>query len=263
MARKIKYIRKKVNTENTSPYTYNYGPLKLAREFTMTKSLLSLRRDDGRIVQLQTKFMLACLVESSFKTSTYPRLLTTTRRLSEHFKMPSRLIQRFLNNLQDIKVNGTPLAVWREYISNKDIPNLKPRERAIEILITGYDDIKYKGGEKDFFFDVALDLYSDELDTTSRVFLFMLQSIIYQNIQKRMPPMSFMFIETYAARFGFDVEWVRRIIKTLESKKFIEVDVVRGKLHIYLTQKGWRNVERFASISSTNVENQGENTMAA
>ena len=250
----IRYIRKKVNTENKSPYTYNYGPTKLKNNFTMTKALLSLRRDDGRIIQLQTKFMLACLIESSAKTSTYPRLLTTTRRLGEHFKMPPRLIQKFLNNIQNIKVNGTPLAMCREYVSDKNIPNLKPRERAIEILITGYDSIKYIGDKKDFFFDVDLDLYSDELDTTSRVFLFMLQSIICQNIQKKMPPMSFMFIETYASRFGFDVEWVRRIIKTLKSKKFIEVAAERRKLHIYLTKKGWRDIERFASISSTNVE---------
>lgn len=255
MNRKIKYIRKKVNTENTSPYTYNYGPLKLANDFTMTKALLLLRDEKGGVIKLQTKLMLACLVTSASKTSKYPRLLTTTRRLSEHFKVPSRLVQRLLNNLQDIKVCGVPLIQWRDYVSDKGVPNLEPRERAIEILITGYDYIKYTGEDKDFFFDVDLHLYSDELDTTARVFLFRLQNIIAVNVKRGMPPKSIMHMSTYADTFGFDIKWIRRIIRTLEHKEFIYVEIERNKQSIYLTGKGWRDIKRFASVSSEECEN--------
>ena len=255
MKRKINYIRKKVNTENKSPYTYKYGPLELASDFTMTKALLLLRDENGGVIKLQTKLMLACLVTSALKTSKYPRLLTTTRRLSEHFKVPSRLVQRLLNNLQDIKVCGVPLIQWRDYISDKGVPNLEPRERAIEILITGYDYIKYTGEDKDFFFDVDLYLYSDELDTTARVFLFRLQNLIATSIKKKMPPKSIMHMSTYADTFGFDVKWIRRIIRTLERKEFIYVEIERNKQSIYLTGKGWRNIKRFASVSSEECEN--------
>ena len=270
-------------------YTYKSG---LQTEFTMTKRLLELEDNNGRPLHMQTKFILGCLMTSAVKINKHITVLTSVRRLIEHFGISERQIQYTLHKLQETQVQGVNLIDYRNYnegeaiqclyntakeenlYSNKAINkkqeyasynNLRSllssrqRERFIEIQISAYNFIKYDAKQKkDFFFDVHVNMYKESLDITQRVLLFLLQNRIQQNKHKGMQEKTIIKTSTLADYFNFYPFYMQKILKSLHDKKYIVCTQNGDKTTIVLTEKGSRKIRRFedGSVEKYSRENR-------
>lgn len=243
-------------------------------EFTMTKRILELRDNDGKNICMQTKFILAYLVNAALKTSNPPALLTSIRQLSELFGMSRDAIHDTLKKLQSVQIDGMPLIKYCTYSKEKaiqqlkeaadvnklyqtkdidikhaqilhkklqNILNLRDRERPIEIQITAYSDIRYDRKRKgDFFFDVHIDMYKDTLSTTERVLLFFIQSRIKQNQNKNMQERCTLHVQTFADIFNFYIHYIHETLKSLHDAGYIvytdekESQKINGWKHTYV-----------------------------
>lgn len=269
-------------------------------EFTMTKRILELKDNDGKNIHMQTKFILAYLMNAALKTSNPPALLTSIRQLSERFSMSRYAIHVTLKKLQSVQIDGIPLIKCCTYNKEKamqqlkeradvnklyqtkdidtkraqilrrnlrDTLRLRDRERPIEIQILAYSAIKYdRKREGDFFFDVHIDMYKDNLSTTERVLLFFIQSRIKQNQNKHMQERCTLHVQTFANIFNFYIHYVHKTLKSLHDAGYIvytdekESQKINGWKNTYvgLTEKGTRTIQRFedGSVQKYSRENR-------
>lgn len=270
-------------------YTYKSG---LRTEFTLTKRILELKDNKGKALYMQAKFILACLMTSAIKTGKYPTVLTSVRRMTEHFGMTRRQIVQAMSNLQNTQVQGVNLIDYRPYNTEEALVRLndvdkkaslcpgldidkkqtqilqknlrrmlhsRHSERFIEIQISAYEHIKYDSKrEKDFFFDAHTTLYKESLDVTQRVLLFFIQSRIEQNKSKGMQEKSIVSVGTIANYFNFYPFYVQKILKSLHDKRYISYIQDGDKTLITLTEKGSRKIQRFedGSVEKYSRENR-------
>lgn len=228
-------VRKSKSTPQTEIPPYHYkGLVKLTRKFTMTKNILALRGENDKILHIRVKVIFACMLASALKDSKFPRLLTTSRRLSEHFKVTPQFINQLIAQFKRLN-----LITCRDFTPDENFSGLMPRERPIEIIFTGYDKIMYKSGrEGDFFFIADLDTYADKMDEMSRMFLFMIQCMIDHNQQKyNMPAVTWIALETVAKIFGCSIQWVRSFVKYLEQNRFIRKDREGSKIFMRIMRR--------------------------
>lgn len=254
---KIKRFRLKVNPIPYSSYTYRFGLCKLETEFTMTQKLLQAVSDDGKRIPILAKFVLACLITSSLKTSTVPRILTSTRRLYEHFNITPWTIYRILNILQNTKIQGTPLINCHPYnpkdMDVKDISGLRLNEKPIEILLPVYQFVRYNKEDKsdNFFFDLDVNWGASELTIAERVILFQIQNLTQQACKKGKPPESRVRLKTYTKLYNVRKPYVSKLLTSLKRKGFIEYNGAYDKTTVTLTTKGTRPITRFSKDQNT------------
>lgn len=240
-------------------------------EFTMTKRILELKDNNGKNICMQTKFILAYLMNAALKTSNPPALLTSIRQLSEHFGISRYAVHDTLKKLQSVQINDVPLIKYCTYnkeeamqqlkeaadvnklYQTKDIDTkraqilrrnlrntlkLRDRERPIEIQITAYSAIRYnRKREGDFFFDVHNDMYRDCLSTTERVLLFFIQSRIQQNQNKNMQERCTLHVQTFADIFNFYIHYIHKALKSLHAAGYIVYTDEKESQKI----NGWKN----------------------
>lgn len=274
--------------KSPAAYTYKSG---LRTEFTMTKRILELRDNNMRPLYMQPKFILACLMTSAIKVGKYPTVLTSVRRMTEHFGMTRRQIVQALHILQNTQVHGINIIDYHPYdawdaiqqlndtskktrlysdlkldvkqaqVVSKDMQFMlhkRHSERFIEIQISAYEHIKYDSKRPgDFFFDVQADLYR-ELDVTKRVLLFMIQSRIAQNINKKMQEKSIVRVNTFAKYLNFDMKYIQKVLQALHDDRYIAYVKEKDIMTITLTDKGSRKIRRFedGSVKKYSRENR-------
>lgn len=274
--------------KNPAAYTYKSW---LQAEFTMTKRILELRDNNMRPLYMQPKFILACLMTSAIKIGKCPTVLTSIRRMTEHFGMTRRQIVHALHTLQNTQVHGVNIIDYHPYDTGDAMqqlnatskktrlyPDLKldakqaqvvsrgmrrmlhkgHSERFIEIQISAYEHIKYDSKrEDDFFFDVHATLYK-ELDVTKRVLLFMIQSRIAQNVNKKMQEKSIVHVDTFASYLNLTIRHMQRILQALHNERYIACTKEKDTVTIVLTEKGSRKIRRFedGSVEKYSRENR-------
>lgn len=179
--------------ENIPYYRYPYGPTKLPVEFTMTRALMQAKSDGDKTILIQTKFLLACLINAALKTGKYSRLLTSTRRLCEHFKMypysqkdsrnktikthvqkiqrlngndgirnshmTPHTMQKILRTLQTTYIQGVPLIICRKYDPEAVDALQAPCEPTAE-KESEEKAVYYKKQNKERLFEILIPSYS-------------------------------------------------------------------------------------------------------
>lgn len=213
----------------------------LSRTFPMSNNLLGLRRDRNKVIVLNTKVVLACLLAAAEKTEDGARLVTSSRHIAQHFNTHPSKIFILLNRLQRITVQGLPLITLSKYdpekvikeVQAKDtykhtkkftvddyknsILELHTKERAIEIKFPAYKYIKREKGKYNFSFDINLDMYATELDISARVLLFLLQSRAWQKYTTNKK------VREYTGLFHFaQPRYILRLFDKLVECGFIE-----------------------------------------
>lgn len=230
---KLKIRKPKIDTTPEIPEYHYKGLVKLTRKFTMTKNILALRGENDKILHIRVKVIFACMLASALKDSKYPRLLTTSRRLAEHFKVTPQFINQLIAQFKRLN-----LITCRDFTPDENFSGLMPRERPIEIIFTSYEQVMYKRREGDFFFTADLDTYADKMDEMSRMFLFMIQCMIDHNQQKHnMPAVTWIALETVAKVFGCSLRWVQGFISYLEQNRFIRKDREGGKIFMRIMRR--------------------------
>lgn len=273
---------------------------RLLTEFTITRSMLSLKETEDGKIHLPTRLFLSCLIASSIKTrGRTPTLLTSTKQLADHFNMTQQQVRNMLHKLSTTHIKGTPLIsystcnltkeaelysadniiptapVIKHFITKegkKGVPlkirthddtkiktefitdlrallDIDYRECIVKIKIPSYEYLKYNKEVKgDFFFDVHITLYKDELTISERIMLFLIQWSIQNNIEKKMPAKSITSLQTYAEWFGTDKRHIHEILRGLQYKDYIEYDLYKQRLDIELTIKSTREIQRLKTV---------------
>lgn len=103
-------------TLNINPYRYKFAT-NLREDFIMTKYIARLSLPKKK-VHLTTKVLLANLLCSAFEKEGHMRLLTSIRKLSQHFNMSTNQMYYQLTILQSIEVEDVPVIVCIPY----DVP---------------------------------------------------------------------------------------------------------------------------------------------
>ena len=120
------------------------------------------------------------------------------------------------------------------------------RERPIEIIIPTYDYFKYdKNREKDFFFNVHISWGSEELSLVERYFLYLIQRNTYMNRLKGTGFYHKSSLWIYAKIFDVGIPYVRKILKSLDTKEFINLAIDNFDIYIELLPKGHRKIAWF------------------
>lgn len=115
-------------TLNINPYQYKFAT-NLREEFIMPKYVARVSLPKKK-VHLITKVLFANLIYSAFEKEGHMRLLTSIRKLSQHFNMSTNQMYYQLSLLQSIKVEGTPVIVCIPY----DVP--LPKKDQVKCTLT-------------------------------------------------------------------------------------------------------------------------------
>lgn len=230
-------IRKSKSTPQAEIPEYHYTCL---TEFntvcSMTKEVLRLTDSEGGHLHVNIKYAIALLTSTGIKVKgngKYPRLLTTINNVSKALGIYRDKVYKTLNKIHDIKINDVPLIVFREYKSNEHIQGITGKEKALEIIVTGYEHIKYD--DEDFFFPVNRAKYQKELSLQS---ILLLASI--QNITKRRDYAGY-GLEYIQKMFNCSKPMVYKMLEELKEKHYIRCTKVGNEHRIYLLDKGKTN----------------------
>lgn len=230
-------IRKSKPTPQTEIPEYHYTCL---TEFntvcSMTKEVLRLTDSEGGHLHVNIKYAIALLTSTGIKVKgngKYPRLLTTINNVSKALGIYRDKVYKTLNKIHNIKINDVPLIVFREYKSNEHIQGITGKEKALEIIVTGYEHIKYD--DEDFFFPVNKARYQKELSLQS---ILLLASI--QNITKRRDYAGY-GLEYIQKMFNCSKPMVYKMLEELKEKHYIKCTKVGNERRIYLLDKGKTN----------------------
>lgn len=227
-------IRKSKSTPQVEIPEYHYTCL---TEFntvcSMTKEVLRLTGNKGEHLHVNIKYAIALLTSTGIKVKgngKYPRLLTTMNNLGKALGVYRDKVYKTLNKIHDIKINDVPLIVFREYKSNEHIQGITGKEKALEIIVTGYEHIKYD--DEDFFFPVNKSRYQKELSLQSILLLASLQ-----NITKHKDYAGY-GLEYIQKMFNCSKPMVYKMLEELKEKHYIRCTKVGNEHRIYLLDKG-------------------------
>ena len=233
---KLKIRKAKPATQTEIP-EYHYTCL---TEFntvcSMTKEVLRLTDSEGRHLHVNIKYAIALLTSTGIKVKgngKYPRLLTTINNVSTVLGTSKRQVYNILNKIHDIKINDVPLIVFRNYNSNEHIQGIAGKEKALEIIVTGYEHIKYD--DEDFFFPVNKSKYQKELSLQSILLLASLQNITKH---KDYAGYGLGYIQKM---FNCSKPMVYKMLEELKEKHYIRCTKVGNEHRIYLLDKGKTN----------------------